>query len=184
MKVIVGDIWDYMGKGWVVIPTNLVVTRSDKKAAMTSGLAQQACSRFPGLDRLYGQFLYMCDGPPQLFTFFASGLPIYGGLILFPTKEYRTEKARPDFIEAGLRSLIRLPITNTIFLPFIGTGFGSLDPEPMRALLEQYLTTDRFVLVERALGLEQKYPDAFRVGRAAQQTAYYDRSLVNEKARN
>lgn len=173
MRSLTGDIWDYVGAGWIVIPTNMMVNDSGA-ASMGRGIAAQARDRFPGLDSLYGEFLRFSRYQPQVFTVFTSGLPIYGGLILLPTKrDYRSD-AKMDFIEAGCQALALLPIKGNIYLPFLGIGYGKLDPRIVREVMDKYLADDRFVLVERGQTVTEKYPDSFREARVK---GYYDRSL-------
>lgn len=186
MNTVTGDLWDYAGRAWIVVPTNLVVN-SDHRAAMGLGVAAQARDKYPGLDRLYGLFLHMAhDHLPQLCTVFATGQPLFGGLILFPTKEHWGGNGRLDYIEQGLQHLARLPITGPVVLPFLGAGYGKLDPRVVRALLEKYLTDDRFTLVERGREVAGKYVESFRSnwrpGRPApgNNLTFRDRSLLEE----
>ena len=184
MKTVTGDIWTYAGRAWIVVPTNLVVN-SEHRAAMGLGIAAQAREKYPGLDRIYGTFLLMAhEHLPQLFTLFTSGKPLYGGLILFPTKDHWTATARLDYIEQGLQHLTKLPITGPIVLPFLGIGYGKLAPAPVYALLVQYLTEDRFTLVERGPEVTHKYRDSFRTNRRPRKhnaLAFHDRSLTEER---
>lgn len=181
MKVITGDLWDYAGKGWIVIPTNLSVNPKQRTAAMGLGVAGQARERYSGIDGMLYHFLIMTENTPQLLVIYGSGHPILGGMIIFPTKDHPRSKSSLEMIENGLRSLTRIPILGPVYVPFLGVGYGKLEKAPVKALMDKYLTEDRFVLVERAPGVEHKYPDTFRTGKSTGNPAgAIDRSLAED----
>lgn len=57
MKEITGNIWDWVGKAWIVITTNTQTHNKGGKAVMGKGIALQAAQRFPYLPHAYGAFL-------------------------------------------------------------------------------------------------------------------------------
>ena len=182
MNIVTGDLWDYAGKGWIVVPTILTVLSEHRGAWMNDGVAAQARAKYEHIDRLYAQLLLMSDGFPQVHLIYGSSLPLHGGLIMLPTREYYRSRARLSFIENGLKALSLIPVSGPVYLPYLGCGFGGLDKAPVLALMLKYLSSDRFTLVERGPQVKDKYPESF-LDRVHSENlgGNHDKSLVDEQ---
>jgi hypothetical protein len=154
MKVEYGDIWKYRGKGYIVIPTNLG-WRKDGSNVMGRGLAAQAASLYPGLAERYGE---MCrQYGERLSCVVVSGYDT--PLILFPVKPLNKEApwlswrsmANLTLIEQNTKCLVDLEKDLKddlpILVPAVGCGNGGLALRDVLPILERYLVSDRFVLV-------------------------------------
>lgn len=56
MIEVIGNIWEYLGKGIIVITTNGSLTR-DGRAILGRGCARQAGERFPDLPQILGELI-------------------------------------------------------------------------------------------------------------------------------
>jgi hypothetical protein len=154
MRVEHGNIWQYRGRGYIVIPTN-IGWKKDGSGVMGRGLAAQAASMYPGLAERYGE---MC----QKYGERLSCVVVLGydtPLILFPTKPLNKEapwlswRSAADLrlIEKNARCLSELEKDLKddlpILVPALGCGNGGLDLRLVRPIFERYLTSDRFILV-------------------------------------
>jgi hypothetical protein len=133
-----GDIWQLAStvqKPFVVIPTNLVIIKSQgrQQIVMGAGLAKQAAVRYPNLKYelaiRYQKEDYLGD---WLWSRLVHIFPEYG-VIAFPTKKHWKERSNLVLIESGLQEL-RLEMQNnqilkdsTMLVPQIGSGLGGLD---------------------------------------------------------
>ena len=97
MKEITGDIWSYLGKAWIVIPTN-TQTKKDGTAVMGKGLALQAAQRFPDLPHRYGRYLSMASEALVLEN---------EKLILLPTKDNWRSPSTLELIKKGVEIINR-----------------------------------------------------------------------------
>ncbi|MBN2907921.1 macro domain-containing protein [Polycladomyces sp. WAk] len=63
-------------------------------------------------------------------------------ILNFPTKKHWRQKSRLEYIETGLRDLVRVIETKgieCIAVPALGCGLGGLDWREVKKLIEQYL---------------------------------------------
>jgi len=161
MRECVGDIWDFKRYGWIVVPITWTPEASGR-ATMDTGTAAQACAHYPSIPYIAHALISEEYGTPRLVAIHKNG----GGVILFPTKLHRRQKASLELIETGLRALVQLPITGNIYLPLLGCGYGLLREKRVLPLMQQHLDRDRFILVRRSEDVVSKYPTAFRTTRA------------------
>lgn len=101
------------------VTTNLE-RRQDGRAVMGAGVAREAVARYPGLDRLYGEFLAEHD----------HGFTRIGDLVMFPTKREWRLKSQLHLIADSacrLRKLILSEHIDFALLPPAGCGNGGLD---------------------------------------------------------
>ena len=124
----------------LVNPVNCVGT-------MGAGLAKQFKNRYPEMDRNYRS-----DCRKGLFT--PGTVRLYRvspnrTVANFPTKDHWKEPSRIEWIEDALLSLNRLAAEQeirSIAVPAIGTGYGGLDWNQVRPLIENVLTQPNFTV--------------------------------------
>ena len=167
MQHVVGDIWDFVGRAPIVVPTNIGWTKAGNNV-MGRGVAMQAAQRFPDLPEWYGRFCKAHGArTPVAFKAFGSTLRssaiipwTWADLILFPVKPLNEEhpwlswqsRASLSLIERSLQELVDLipkwPDPVKIVLPLVGCGNGGLSLGEVLPLLDKYLApTNKFVLV-------------------------------------
>ena len=143
METIKANIWNFQGKGYIIIPTNGFVKRNGE-CVMGAGLAKQAKLRFPTLPLELGAKIALCGN--HVFHW-----DLYG-LITFPVKHSWIENADPYLIEQSAVELSQyyeegyklgadLP---KIYMPQVGCGNGKLnwsDIEPIINLNLNHLVT-------------------------------------------
>jgi hypothetical protein len=176
MQQTVGNIWDWLNERaeiiiwlneraeiiWlneraeIIIPTNQG-WRADGTNVMGAGLAKQAVDRYPGIDQWYGAWCR--DHRDESCVVRHPVAP----LIFFPTKPLNPEAphlswqspATVETVTRSLRDLARLPPLagwpggGLIALPLVGCGLGGLPEATVLPLLHEWLTSDRFVLVQQ-----------------------------------
>ena len=136
-----GNIWDYHDQGWIVIPTNKQIKKSDSTAVMGAGLARQAAERFPQLPRLLGDYLQI-GSDVSYYTEFR--------LFCFPTKDHWRDESSIDLIRFGCSTLVTQSRNiEKIFLPALGCGLGGLFWEDVKPVMAEMLPGDKFVVVLR-----------------------------------
>ena len=142
MKNITGDIWDYLGGGHIVIPTNLCVKRNGM-AVMGKGLAWQAANKFFDLPKVYGDHILSGNKCPMEYTHGVNSL------FMLPTKEYWMDPSDIGLIENGLRYLSVQNLPQDIYLPMLGCGLGRLEEKQVLPLMMSYFgNRDDVVLVK------------------------------------
>ena len=146
-----GDIWKWLDDGChLVIPTN-IGWRMDGSNVMGAGLAKQAATRYPKLDKWYGMICSACQHITPVCLADVPDAP----LIMFPVKPLNREApnlswksgANVDLIYKSTKQLASFRLIRRIALPMVGCGNGGLDPELVRPILAANLD-DRFTLVE------------------------------------
>jgi len=147
MKEIIGDLWDYKDKGYIVITTNGIVNAQDE-CVMGRGTALQAKTRFKGLAKRIGDNIRLHGNHVDLFLT-AEGVKI----ITFPVKHHWAEKADISLIKRSIKELVDLVVNecgekSLIFMPRPGCGNGGLNWEAIKPILQRYLNK-RFIVVER-----------------------------------
>lgn len=136
-----GDIWE-MG-GIVCVTTNGVVDRNGN-AVMGAGIARQARDRYPQLATELGYQIGAWGNVLQYFPRWK--------LITFPTKNDWRQPSTLVLVQRSCRELARLldspaNITEQVFLPRPGCGYGGLDWETeVRPICERMLD-DRVTIV-------------------------------------
>lgn len=141
IQEIVDDIWhlhelEYL----IVIPTNLTL-RKNGECVMGRGLALQAAQRFPNLPKKLGTVILNIGNVVHIFE--------EERLISFPVKNDWRGNASLELIENSCLQLVALASANDlrgpIFIPRVGTGYGRLDWQEVKPILEKYLD-NRFII--------------------------------------
>lgn len=158
MKVITGNITDYVESAYLVIPTN-IGWRGDGRNVMGRGLALWAAYRYPELPAWYGdQCQKHGEKTPVMLWSFPGRI---SSIILFPVKPLN--KAAPWLswqsnadlgrIEQSAKELAALETTlydeKPIMVPAVGCGNGRLLLKDVQPILERHLKSDRFILVKQ-----------------------------------
>jgi hypothetical protein len=156
VRKVTGSLWDFLGKGVLVIPSTIGWTRAGD-ALMGNPLFREAAVRYPALSRDYGE---LCKSGGR--TTSVRYLEYDGqGLLIAPTKPLDVKfpaKSWKGAMSIGLlaRTLRRIythesvsgdPPRPYVFLPLLGQGEGSLEDRDLEELMEDILHGDRFVLV-------------------------------------
>lgn len=140
MKEIIGDIWSFHDKGWIVVTTNGTV-KNNGACVMGRGIALQAAQKFPALPFELGKFL----------KDYGNILLMFGDkkLLTFPVKHNWWEKADLNLIERSAKELAEFNfyLDSNIYLTRVGCGNGKLLWEDVKPVLEKYLISDRFIVV-------------------------------------
>jgi hypothetical protein len=162
-----GNIWIYYGTdSLLVVPTNGTV-KSNGECVMGRGLALQAKTKFPALPSLLGDHIKAHGNTLEYF-------PLYS-IVTFPVKWDWHKDADKLLIYRSLKELVKLvkdidleleqedksqtsgstwPQSDLkknfkIYLTRVGCGNGNLDWKDIKPLLEEILTKDRFIVVDR-----------------------------------
>lgn len=143
MKEVKNDIWSLWEKGYfIVIPTNGIVKKNGENV-MGKGLALQAKNKFPTLPKSLGAVIKLSGNVVVRFNEWR--------IITFPTKHDWREKASLELIERSCIDLVNiLDVSGTktpVYIPKVGCGYGNLDWEDVKPILERCLD-DRFVIVK------------------------------------
>jgi hypothetical protein len=145
MHEIVGDIWDYLDKGWIVIPTNGIVKKNGE-AVMGGGLALDAALRFGSL-------------PGELGSRLKNGNYVYYfreyKIITFPTKHHYAEPSDLDLIIKSAQQLnsdlkvfrLQGQTETKFFIPRVGCGLGGLSWNMVKPAIMPYLNEPEFVFI-------------------------------------
>jgi len=166
-----GNAWRLHDQGFfLVIPTNVYV-KSDRRAVMGRGLAEQAAISWPDVTSFYGELLLSFVRPglppgkqPKMDDLDEFGLiqaDLERKLIFLPTKLAWGDPAVPELIEKsliGLKGWLKgHPGVEKVVLPRIGAGNGHLDWETVvKPLVRVFLesldekTRDKLVIVHPA----------------------------------
>lgn len=144
MQIIKGNLWDFEGKGWLVIPTN-GIRKENGEAVMGAGLAKEAAERYPDLPRLLGERLKIGN-----YIYFFHTYKV----VTFPTKNHWKD---PSDLELIIKSAVQLLKDMQAFrrqgrdvkfyLPKIGCGLGGLEWHNVWGAVRPYLDEPEFVFV-------------------------------------
>lgn len=139
MQEIIGNLWDYDGRGLLALTTNGSLSR-DKRAILGRGCARQAGERFPQLAERLGALLDLHGNHVH---------ELGDGLVSFPVEE--TAWSLPDLrlIRRSAEELRRLADRNLyrlIVVPRPGCGLGGLRWPEVRPLLVD-LFDERFLVI-------------------------------------
>lgn len=147
MEEINGNIWNYLSKGFVVVPTNGTVKKNGE-AVMGRGLALQLKQRYPYFPRRLGSVISI-EGN-KLFRFFEPNV------VSFPVKHNWWEKADILLLEESAKKLHSICVSDmktNFYIPHVGCDNGGLDWKDVKPILGKHLgELDNVVIV----GLEEK----------------------------
>ena len=120
----------------IINPVNTV-------GVMGKGLALQFKKKFPKNYKIYKE---ACQNNAidvgKLLLVDESNLTERKFIINFPTKKHWRNASKIEYIEEGLRDLVKIIKANTfesMAIPALGCGLGGLDWEDVKLLLEKYL---------------------------------------------
>lgn len=135
------NIWDYEGKGWLVIPTNLQ-TNSAGHNIMGAGLAKQAKQRYPEFAAHVG---FWIDTEGLGTVWYNPETPkeeAAHGLFSFPTKYHWKENSSLELIDESAEYLSEnvRETDQPYYFPRVGCGLGGLDWRAVRPVLEKHLS--------------------------------------------
>ena len=144
MNIVKGDIWDFEGKGYLIIPTNGIV-KQNGEAVMGAGLAKQAAKRYPNLPRQLGTHLKIGNG----IYFF----PEYQ-VVTFPTKNHWKDKSDINLIMRSATELAKAITTFRyqqrefqFYVPQVGCGLGGLNWADVYRAIGPILTDPMIIFV-------------------------------------
>jgi hypothetical protein len=147
MREVVGDIWSFASKGWIVVTTNSVI-KSNGEAVMGAGIALEAAQRFPNLPRELANRLRTIGNYVHYFMDYK--------IVTFPTKRHWKDKSELDLIIAGAAQLKKDLLTFRYqqrpiqyFLPRLGCGNGGLAWPDVAKAITPYLDEPEFTFVVR-----------------------------------
>lgn len=157
MIELTGSVWDLMRSAdAVVVPTNIGWKR-DGSAVMGKGVALQAASRYPDLQRWYGGHCMQQRTKTHIVIQpFRSRQGHVHNLALFPTKSLNSKEpwlswqqpSDPGLIRRGLLELrYYQQMASRFLLPLLGAGAGGLDPKLVFDMMRTLLPEDKFILV-------------------------------------
>lgn len=141
------DLWTYAAD-WRVVTTN-GFTRKDGTAVMGRGVASQARTKYPELERKLGQQLRATGNYVYVF-------PEYK-IVTLPVKPTRGPDGTPGFMVAAdpiligesLVQLVRRNLDGVIAMPRPGCGNGKLDwATQVKPICDLVLKDDRYVVVD------------------------------------
>lgn len=141
-----GNIWSMRDNGYIVVSTNGIV--KDGLNIMGKGTAAQAKMKFPDLPHQLGKLIL--EKGNHLYFF-----PEYR-LITFPVKQHWAQNANMHFIRRSAQELKKLQQHmhyrddySHIYLPKVGCGSGKLEWEDVKPVLEEYLTNEYFIIIDK-----------------------------------
>lgn len=153
IKYVSGDIFDS--------PAQVLVNPVNTVGVMGKGLAVQFKQRYPAMYEAYRE---ACD----------KGLLTIGKLmlhhaedhsiLLFPTKAHWREPSRMEYLEAGLEKFVQTYEEKriaSIAFPMLGCGYGGLDWNGVKPLMERYLAQlpiDVYVCLGKNVPQNENHP--------------------------
>ncbi len=137
----IGDIWEHVGQGIIVITTNGSLTR-DGRAVLGRGVARQAGRSFPDLAGILGRLIN--EKGSHVFA-------LGEGIVSFPVEE--TAWSQPDLrliarSAQELRALTDAAGWQLVVVPRPGCGGGGLWWHEVKPLLAPWLD-ERFLVINR-----------------------------------
>lgn len=144
------DIWDAPPDAWIGITTNGTV-RADGRLVMGRGVAREARDRFPGIDRVFGEWVSLQNTPC-----FVLGFPPANGrnLFSFPVKHHWSELADLALIHRSAYKLYDVTTQDSwrgkqYYLPRPGCGNGRLRWEDVHLVIE--FLPDNVIVVNKPM---------------------------------
>lgn len=139
MKLEKGNMWDMWGNTDLFLITTNPITRKDGAAVMGRGIAKEAATKFPEIQRSFGQLLESQDNRPHnncdwICTIDGQDVGY------FMVKRHWAAKAELPIIEASVDNLwkwIEELAWERIDLNFPGIGNGGLDRELVLPIIQQ-----------------------------------------------
>ena len=123
--------------------TEVIINPVNTVGVMGKGLALQFKQKFPTNYKIYKE---ACQNKTidigKLLLVDESNLERRKFIINFPTKKHWRNASKIEYIEEGLKDLVRIIKANTfesMAIPALGCGLGGLDWEDVKLLLEKYL---------------------------------------------
>ena len=118
----------------------VLVNAVNTVGVMGAGIALSFKNRYPAM---FNEYRSLCNKkllvPGRLYLWRGADKQV----LLFPTKEHWRNPSKLEYIELGLKEFRRtwkqLGITS-IALPKLGCGYGGLDWEKVKLLMEKYLS--------------------------------------------
>lgn len=138
MKEITGNLWDYEGRGIIVVTTNGVLNKCGE-LVMGKGIALQAYGRDIRLAKIFGDHVKERGNVPLLFENWLS----------FPTKENWRDKSIPSLIKRSAEFAQKISDENphlSFYSSRPGCGNGGLEWEDVRPIIYPILS-DKFTIV-------------------------------------
>lgn len=136
MNILMGDIWEHRLFGYIVVPTNGVVTRSGE-AVMGRGLALQTKQRYPEFPRVLARHLLNNGNVIGIFHEYS--------IITFPVKHHWQDKADLILIResaqalgAFMREQTDNPACLSVYAPKVGCGNGQRNWHEVSPILEEH----------------------------------------------
>lgn len=138
MREETGDIWEYLGRGVIVLTTNGSCGKG--RAVIGRGVARQALAHFPELPEVLGTLLAEKGNHVHVLG---------RGFVSFPVEESAWEWPELRLISRSARELREAADCEgweLVVVPRPGCGGGGLKWEEVRPLLEPHFD-ERFVVI-------------------------------------
>lgn len=143
-NIVQGSIWDFVGQGYIVIPTNGEIKKNGE-AVMGAGLAKEAALRYPDLPARLGTRLkiwnHVCYFPDHQ-------------ILTFPTKHHWRDKSDINLIMQSAVQLAKDIETFRyqqrafrFFMPQVGCGLGGLKWDDVYAKIGPILSDSTITFV-------------------------------------
>ncbi len=123
--------------------TEVIINPVNTVGVMGKGLALQFKQKFPTNYKIYKE---ACNTKTidigKLLLVDESNLERKKFIINFPTKKHWRNPSKIEYIEEGLKDLVKIIENNnfeSIAIPALGCGLGGLEWENVKLLLEKYL---------------------------------------------
>lgn len=133
-----GNMWDVWGNTDLFLITTNPITRKDGAAVMGRGIAKEAATKFPEIQRSFGQFLESQDNKPHNNCDWICQLDGQD-VGYFMVKKHWAAKADLDIIKRSTNSLMEwLDIKDwgRVDLNFPGIGNGGLVREDVLPIIQ------------------------------------------------
>ena len=132
MNVIIGNLWDEVGRADLILVTTNAYITQDHRLVMGRGAAREAAMRYPTLPSLLGdQILRHFKHLGEYGVIVIGGMP--GGteaIGAFQVKRHYREKADPQLIRRSAEGLVlhlaKYPYYQRVAMNFPGIGYGGL----------------------------------------------------------
>lgn len=136
MNILIDDIWKYRLEGYIIIPTNGIVSRNGE-AVMGRGLALQTKQRYSEFPRVLARHLLSNGNVLGIF-------PEYS-IITFPVKHHWQDKADLALIRESAQALGQFmreqtdnPCCLSVYCPKVGCGNGQLEWNQVSPILQEH----------------------------------------------
>lgn len=133
-----GNMWDVFGETDLFLITTNPIVRKDGAAVMGRGIAKEAATRYPEIQRSFGQLLENTNADRQGCNWICR--VDWQDIGYFMVKDHWASHADLDIISRSTVSLIELlkdEELDRVDLNFPGTGNGKLKREDVLPIIEQ-----------------------------------------------